>query len=77
MSHTSLLDDLVDLEVFASEVDRDPRTVRRWMTQADGLPYTRLGNRVLVHGPTAREWILGRMHRPAARRSAARNPAVA
>jgi hypothetical protein len=34
-----------------------------------GLPFVRLGNRTLVHVPTAREWLLGRMQRPNPRRS--------
>jgi hypothetical protein len=64
-----LLQDYQGLDQFAAEVDRDPRTVRRWMDQPDGLPYTRIGNKILVHIPTAREWIFGRMRRPNARRT--------
>jgi hypothetical protein len=59
-----ILDDFMDLEPFAAEVDRDPRTIRRWMNEADGLPFVRIGNRLLIHVPTAREWILSRMQRP-------------
>jgi hypothetical protein len=69
MSDTNLLEDFLDLAPFADEVGRDPRTVRRWMDEADGLPFTRIGNRILVHVPTAREWIFGRMRHPAPRRS--------
>jgi hypothetical protein len=57
-----LLDDFLDLDPFAAEVKRHPRTVRRWLDQPNGLPYTRIGNRILIHVPTAREWIFGRMH---------------
>jgi len=64
----NLLEDYLDLELFAAQVNRDARTVRRWMNQPDGLPYSRIGNRILVHVPTAREWIFGRMHKPNARR---------
>ena len=64
-----LLADFLDLEPFAAQVDRDPRTVRRWMNEPDGLPYTRIGNRLLIHVPTAREWILGRMQKPNPRRA--------
>ncbi len=71
MSDTNLLADYLDLEPFAREVSRDPRTVRRWMTEPDGLPYCRIGNRILVHIPTAKEWLLSRMRRPNPRRSAA------
>src|SRR5262245_36594452 len=68
MSHTNFLDDFVDLEPFAAEAKRHVRTVRRWLDQPDGLPYTRIGNRILIHVPTAREWLMKRMRRPAPRR---------
>jgi hypothetical protein len=61
MSNTGLLDDYLDLDPFAKEVDRHARTVRRWMDQPNGLPFTRIGNRVLIHVPTAREWMFARM----------------
>jgi hypothetical protein len=57
-----LLEGFADLDSFAAEVDRHPRSVRRWLDQPGGLPYTRIGNRILIHIPTAREWMLGRMH---------------
>jgi hypothetical protein len=73
MSNTGFLTDFVDLEPFATEAGRHPRTVRRWMNKPDGLPYTRIGNRILVHVPTAREWLMKRMkrHNPRRRQSAA------
>ena len=49
MSNTNFLDDFVDLEPFAADAGRHPRTVRRWLNQPDGLPYTRIGNRILIH----------------------------
>jgi hypothetical protein len=61
MSDTSLLADYLDLEPFAKEVDRTTRTVRRWIDAPGGLPYVRLGNRILIHVPSAREWLFGRM----------------
>ena len=59
---TQVLEDFLDLEPFAAQIDRDPRTVRRWLNQPDGLPFTRLGNRILIHVPSARDWMLSRMH---------------
>jgi hypothetical protein len=59
----SFLSDFVDLEPFATEAKRHPRTVRNWMNEPDGLPYTRIGNRILIHVPTAREWLMKRMTR--------------
>lgn len=61
MSELDLLSDYLDLEPFAKQVGRNPRTVRRWLEEPDGLPYARIGNRILIHIPTARDWILGRM----------------
>jgi hypothetical protein len=69
MSDLNLLSDYVDLGPFAAEVNRDTRTIRRWMSEPDGLPYTRIGNRILIHVPTARDWIFSRMRRPNPRRS--------
>jgi hypothetical protein len=63
-SHNHVLDDFLDLEPFAKDIDRHPRTVRRWLDQPNGLPYTRIGNRILIHIPTARQWLLGRMRHP-------------
>jgi hypothetical protein len=65
---TGLLDDCLELEAFAREIERHPRTVKRWMREPDGLPYTTLGKTPLIHIPTARQWLLGRMRRPNQRR---------
>jgi hypothetical protein len=69
MSNSDLLEEYLDLEMFAKQVNRDPRTVRRWMDKPDGLPYTRIGNKILIHIPTAKAWIFGRMRKPNARRA--------
>jgi hypothetical protein len=57
----NILEDLLELEPFAAEVKRHPRTVRRWIDQPNGLPFTRLGKRILIHVPTARDWIMNQM----------------
>jgi hypothetical protein len=46
------------------------RTVRRWLDQPNGLPYARAGNRILIHVPTAREWLLASLKRRNPRRAA-------
>jgi hypothetical protein len=66
-----VLDDFLDLAPFAVQVGRDVRTVRRWLNKPDGLPFTRLGNRILIHVPTARSWMLGQMRQPNPRRKGA------
>lgn len=59
-----ILADFLELDEFGTEVHRDPRTVRRWMNEPDGLPYTRIGNKILIHIPTARQWLMSRMRHP-------------
>ena len=68
---TDLMEDCLGLETFAAKVDRHPRTVRRWMNKPDGLPYIKLGNQIILHIPTARDWMFGRMRRPNSRREVA------
>jgi hypothetical protein len=57
-----VLEDFLDLDAFATEVNRHPRTIRRWLDKPDGLPYTKVGGRILIHVPTARDWMLNHMH---------------
>jgi hypothetical protein len=66
------LDDYADVEPFAKILNRHPRTLHRWMSEPDGLPYTKIGNRVLIHIPTAKQWLLSRMKRPNPRRGGPR-----
>jgi hypothetical protein len=52
----SIFADFLNITSFAKEADRSERTILRWMD--DGLPYSRLGSKVLIHVPTARQWLL-------------------
>jgi hypothetical protein len=69
---TNILEDLLEIEPFAAEIKRNPRTVRRWIDQPNGLPYTRLGKRILIHAPTARAWIMSRMQNVGPRKGGVR-----
>ena len=72
---SKLLDDWLEIDDFArDEVDRHPRTVKRWTKEPDGLPYAMLGNTTIIHVPTARDWLFGRMRHSAPRRKAGRQP---
>jgi hypothetical protein len=64
----NLLHEFVDLDLFAEQVNRGPRTVRRWIDAPDGLPYARIGCRLMIHIPTAREWLLNRVRQRNPRR---------
>ena len=68
----SLLDGYYDLEPFAPRVGRHPRTVRRWINQADGLPYVKLGNRILIRRESAESWIRAQERKPNPRRQEVR-----
>jgi hypothetical protein len=57
---TDILEDLVEVSPFAAKVKKHPRTIIRWMDEPNGLPFVKLGNRRLIHIPTARQWLLGR-----------------
>lgn len=63
-----LLDDWLELGAFARDIGRHPATVKRWTREPDGLPYAKLGNKAVIHVPSAREWLMGRMRRPNPRR---------
>jgi len=55
-----ILEDFVDFPTFAKQLSRCETTIERWTKKPDGLPYTKVGNRRLIHVPTAREWLMGR-----------------
>lgn len=68
----NFLADYLDLGRFAADVNRDPRTVLRWMAMPNGLPFVRLGNRRLIHIEMARQWLFARMRHPSPRRGSKR-----
>jgi hypothetical protein len=74
---SQILEDFVDFPTFANELDRCVTTIERWAKAPGGLPYTKIGNRRLIHVPTAREWLMGRMRRPNPRRKASSETAPA
>ena len=53
-SDIDVLSEFVDVAPFATEVSRHPKSVLRWMNAPNGLPYVKLGNRRVIHLPTAR-----------------------
>jgi hypothetical protein len=63
-----VLDGFADLKEFAQQIDRCERTVRRWCHEHGGLPHTKMGNRILISIPLAREWLLKRMKNDPTRR---------
>jgi len=54
---TSLLAGFADLPTIAKELNRHPRTVRRLTQQPDGLPYVRLGNKLLFNRQSVLRWL--------------------
>jgi hypothetical protein len=58
------LEDYQAIDAFAAEIDRHPRTVKRWTLERDGLPYSTLGDSIFIHIPSARRWLESRMVNP-------------
>jgi hypothetical protein len=70
-----VLEDFVELDPFAAAVHKHPRTVMRWCKDY-GLPFTRNGKTILIHVPTYREWLMGRMQNMCRTRPPTRPPAA-
>lgn len=68
MTLQELLSDFVEEKTLAEAFGVSPRTTKRWRDEPDGLPFTKAGSKVLIHMPTAREWLMRRMRRPNTRR---------
>jgi hypothetical protein len=64
----SLLTDYAEVAQIAATFGKSERTITRWMDMPDGLPFAKIGNKRLVHIPTAKDWVFGRMRRPSRRR---------
>ena len=53
----NFLKDYESIEAFARRLDKSYWTVRRWIHE-HGLPHVWLGSKIIIHVPTAREYIL-------------------
>lgn len=60
----NILSEYAEVPQVAADFKKCERTILRWMDAPDGLPYLKIGNKRLVHVPTARQWLLGRMKNP-------------
>ncbi|MDA9465329.1 hypothetical protein [Bradyrhizobium sp. CCBAU 53415] len=54
---------------FAASADITTRTVCRYRNQPDGLPFLKLGGKVLIPVEDARAWLRARVVHPNARRT--------
>jgi hypothetical protein len=54
----------VGIEKFARMVNKTRRTITRWKSQPDGLPYLRLGRETHIPIAEAREWLARRVRKP-------------
>jgi hypothetical protein len=64
-----ILEGYIDLAPLAEELDRNPRTIMRWTEQPNGLPFVRLGRRIMFKRESVRNWISAREHKPNTRRT--------
>lgn len=63
MDH-NILNDWPTEDEFAQANGLTKRQVARWRSKPDGLPYAKRGREIIIHTPTAREWLMKRLHHP-------------
>jgi hypothetical protein len=68
---TGLFDDYQTRAEIAAEFGVSERTIIRWQTLPDGLPFTEIGHQKLYHKPTTLAWLKRREKHPNPRRRAA------
>jgi hypothetical protein len=57
-----ILGNYLPIEEFAKLVHKDRRTITRWHSEPNGLPYLRLGRETLIPVDRARDWLESRIH---------------
>ncbi|MCA2374792.1 helix-turn-helix domain-containing protein [Agrobacterium genomosp. 3 str. CIP 111-78] len=67
----ALLDGYLTREQLAQELGVHKRTLWVWQNQPDGLPYTKVGGRLLFNVESVRHWIRSKETRPNPRRRSA------
>ncbi len=55
------LEGFVHIRIFAEEVGRSIRTVKRWTNQPDGLPFMDLGRDKYIPVERGRSWMRNRI----------------
>jgi hypothetical protein len=63
MPSPDFLEGCVPAGEFAGTVKRTYRTLHRWMSEPNGLPYLQLGRDRYIHIETARRWLFSRRGR--------------
>lgn len=69
-THSHLLDGYLTRDELAQQLGVTTRTIARWMSLPDGLPFTRIGGRLLFRTTSVRAWIEAHERRPNPRRVA-------
>ena len=58
------LEGYLEEHIFADKVDKNIRTVRRWRSQPDGLPFLKLGREVYIPVEEGRSWLKSKIVTP-------------
>ena len=56
---------------LAKALKKTPRTIERWMAQADGLPSVKIGAKRYIPDDAWKEWLRSRLVKPNPRRRVA------
>ena len=55
---SAILDDLLSEDQLASELKRNPRTIKRWRDLREGPPHLRIGRSIYYRRDAVRQWLL-------------------
>lgn len=67
---TKILDEYLNRDQLAAELNVTPRTIIRWQDMPDGLPHVQLGGRILYRIASIKTWLESRERSPNKRRAA-------
>lgn len=70
MANTDFLSEYSHHTETAAALNVSPRTLARYESEPNGLPYVMIGGRKYHHTETVRNWITKRMRRPNPKRAA-------
>lgn len=73
-SETVLLDDYLDEDACAAELDLAPITLATWRMQKKGPPVTRIGRRIYYKKSSLREWLASQEEKPRSAAVTAKTP---
>lgn len=60
----NIFDEWPTEDEFAKANGLTKRQVAQMRSKPDGLPFAKRGRQIIIHMPTARDWLMKRLHHP-------------